>query len=212
MKISARRVIAITTAVSCHLALLGVMLMPVGYTPDIARMPSGPEQSLELRFVPKTHELPRPPTPAPIVPTGKKDARSHVPARQVSNGTPPTAPPSPDKTFVPATSSGTPPAMGDGGFAERLRDAQGSNVVRGVPGSDVRLAPGIQLIDPMNQGVGAAIRNTQRLFGVTDSHCQDVEVWGHLSSEELIARHLTPSDVKRVNEKYHCGSPLGFSF
>jgi hypothetical protein len=64
----------------------------------------------------------------------------------------------------------------------------------------------------MNQGVGAVMRNAQRLFGITDHHCIDVEVWQSLSPEALSARHLSPSDVRGEDEKYNCNRPLGLSF
>ncbi|HEY4091700.1 MAG TPA: hypothetical protein VGN46_09315 [Luteibacter sp.] len=68
------------------------------------------------------------------------------------------------------------------------------------------------MTDPRNQGIGAVMRNAQRLFGVTNKHCIDVEVWSSLSTEELVARHLTPADVKAANAKYECNRPLGLSF
>jgi hypothetical protein len=103
-------------------------------------------------------------------------------------------------------------APADGGFQQRLQEAQHGDAIHGVPGSDVRLAPGITLTDPRNQGIGAVMRNAQRLFGVTSKHCIDVDVWSKLSTDELIARHLTPADVKAANEKYQCNRPLGLSF
>ena len=93
-----------------------------------------------------------------------------------------------------------------------MRDAQTSQGIRGVPGSDRRVVQGIQLTDPMKQGVGAVVRSAQRLFGVTQRHCIDVEVWQQLSPEERIARHLTADDVKNESEKYDCNRPKGLSF
>lgn len=93
-----------------------------------------------------------------------------------------------------------------------MSDAQHSQGIRGVPGSDRRVVQGIQLTDPMNQGIGAVVRSAQRLFGVTNRHCIDVEVWQQLSPEELIARHLTEEDVKNESEKYECNRPKGLNF
>lgn len=101
---------------------------------------------------------------------------------------------------------------GDGGFQQRLLNAQHSQGVRGIPGSDTPISPGIQLTDPMNQGVGAVMRDTQRLFGISNRHCIDVEVWQSLSADELSARHLSPADVRREGEKYNCNRPLGLNF
>ena len=112
---------------------------------------------------------------------------------------------------TPVTGIG-PPSFGDGGFQKRLQNAQRAGDLHGVPGSGIRRAPGLQLIDPMNQGVGAAMRTTQRLFGITDRHCIDVEVWANLNREERIARHISDGDIAAQNEKYHCDRPLGLSF
>jgi len=113
---------------------------------------------------------------------------------------------------LPNVAASTPGNLTDGGFAERLRNAQQGQAIHGVPGSDLRRAPGMQMTDPMNQGIGAVLRNTQRLFGVTNKHCIDVEVWQSLSPDQLVARHLSPADVQRANEKYGCNRPLGLSF
>lgn len=113
---------------------------------------------------------------------------------------------------VPEQLSGTYTNAGDGGFHERLSNAQHLQDIHGVPGSDTRVAPGLELTRPMNQGIGAVMRNTQRLFGIPSRHCVDVEVWQHLSPDELSARHLSPLDVRRETEKYDCNQPLGLHF
>lgn len=100
----------------------------------------------------------------------------------------------------------------DGGFRERLRAAERAGVVRGLPGSDTIYAPGIRLTDPMNQGLGAVMRKAQRAFGIENSHCIDVDVWRHLSPTERSARHISPRDVNRVDEKYRCNDPPGLHF
>jgi hypothetical protein len=102
--------------------------------------------------------------------------------------------------------------MGDGGFGERLRQARHAQDVHGVPGSDVRIAPGIQLTDPMNQGVGAVVRKVQRLFGVPDRHCVDVDAWRRLTPGELAAHDLSPGDLDRIDEKFKCHGPMGLHF
>lgn len=103
-------------------------------------------------------------------------------------------------------------AGGDGGFQERLLNAESSSHIHGIPGSDRRLAPGIKLDDPADQGVGALMRNTQRLFGVTNRHCIDVEVWRSLTPEERIARHISSDEMAKIEEEYKCDKPLGLSF
>ncbi|MFK2905387.1 hypothetical protein ISP17_15595 [Dyella ginsengisoli] len=100
----------------------------------------------------------------------------------------------------------------DGGFAARLHAAQRADVVHGVPGSDATYAPGIHLIDPTDQGIGAVMRTTQRAFGITSRHCIDVDVWKHLSPGQLAARHISPGNVASAEAKYHCDAPLGLHF
>lgn len=97
----------------------------------------------------------------------------------------------------------------DGGFLERLNVAQRSYSVHGVPGSDTTYAPGIHLVDPMEQGAGAVLRTAQRAFGIENAHCIDVDVWRHLTLRELGARHISPDDVDSVDEKYRCNDPPG---
>lgn len=119
--------------------------------------------------------------------------------------------------FVPAEPAARSPSTGeviaeDGGFRQRLLDAQHSSDIHGLPGSDFRLAAGIQLIDPAKQGVGAVMRRAQRLFGIPSRHCIDIDTWKTLTPVELIARHLTPRAVEEANQKYQCNRPLGLSF
>lgn len=116
--------------------------------------------------------------------------------------------PNPTNT-TPQPFPGTNPTIADGGFQQRLDDAQRAGTTHGVPGSDIRRAPAIQLINPMEQGVGAVMRSTQRLFGIPDRHCIDVEVWRSLSQDERNARHVSPSEIKAMDEKYSCNKPMG---
>ncbi len=100
-----------------------------------------------------------------------------------------------------------------GGFSERLRKArQRSRAAPQLPGTSVSRVPGIRLIDRDEQGIGALVRKTQRLFGITNRHCVDIDVWQHLTPNELSARHISPSDVERTLEAHHCNRPLGLSF
>ena len=102
--------------------------------------------------------------------------------------------------------------ISDGGFQERLLKARRAYAVHGVPGSDKTFAPGIHLIDPGKQGVGSVMRHAQRLFGIANRHCIDVDVWRHLTPQELSARHISPGEVDQADEKYQCNRPPGLSF
>lgn len=218
--LSARRVVALAVAIGSHLALLVVLLRPA--TPASAPWVSteGSAATLKLRFIPPSRVVPvPPPTPrlaasTPAVPAPAKmrsSAATHLRTPETASApdTQPASPPSPAATG-PSTSRS--PTIGDGGFRDRVRSAQHAQDVHGVPGSDRTVAPGIALTDPMDQGIGAVVRKAQRLFGVTDPHCIDVDVWLNLSPDELIARHLTAADVDKVSQKYHCNRPPGLNF
>jgi hypothetical protein len=213
-----RRGIAIGIAVSLHLLVLILILRPeIGWRN--AKVDRPDTQRLQLRFlrpqatalrsitVPGLRAIPagmhlhpeqtaRPSKPATI---------EHVPPA-VSMIAEPMATAAP---VIPATDTG---ADGDGGFQERLRQAQQYSVTRDVPGSDASRAPGIRLIDPDTQGVRAVARKVQRLFGITSRHCIDVEVLRNLTPQELGERHISSGDLDRLDEEYHCNQPLGLNF
>jgi len=95
---------------------------------------------------------------------------------------------------------------------DRLHNAQRSYSVHREPGTDTAYAPGVHFVDPMKQGMGAVMRTAQRAFGITSSHCIDVDVWRHLTPQELSARHISLDDVDSVDEKYRCNDPPGLHF
>jgi hypothetical protein len=105
-----------------------------------------------------------------------------------------------------------PGTAGNGGFRDRLSDAQHAQGMRGVPGSDKPVLPGVALTSATDQGVGSVMRSAQRLFGVTNRHCVDVEVWRQLSQGKLKARYLSAVDVEKQAERYNCDRPLGLNF
>jgi hypothetical protein len=76
--------------------------------------------------------------------------------------------------------------------------------VKRLPGSSMAIVPGIHMVDPRTQGVAGAVRAVQALFGVADHHCVDVATWRSLSTEELLARHISPEAVDRTAAAYHC--------
>jgi hypothetical protein len=227
-------------AIASHAGLLVALLPPASFRWVPARIDREPDSTLQLRLVPPTIAVasPAPPAPIPRViarPAAKRQTKAAAAVNSGSTTAPADATKSvtrPDVTPphaattaagtaasgglpaapLPNVAASTPGNLTDGGFAERLRNAQQGQAIHGVPGSDLRRAPGMQMTDPMNQGIGAVLRNTQRLFGVTNKHCIDVEVWQSLSPDELVARHLSPADVQRANEKYGCNRPLGLSF
>lgn len=229
-RISIRRVLALAWAIGGHLGLALSLLRPGAVHPDSVRPtgraadPGTARDALQVRFI----RRPRPlatgrhagarATYKPVVDDRHRVARVQpvAPAPRAAKAAAPTDRPA---LAVPvihgATAAGDLRASSseDGGFRARLRDARRAGSVRGVPGMAAgHYVPGIRLVDPRDQGVAAAMRKLQRAFGITSSHCVDVDVWRHLPPEELAARHLSPRDVDRTAERYHCSEPLGLHF
>lgn len=227
---SACRIFAMVVAIGCHLGLLVLLLRPVARRTDRTPVVDNDATVLHVRLI----SSPRPSSISPAPPAPRPVARSAAPRQAPARET--MSPPAPhfrkigaqpsaeDATHAsrPPVAPETPAARdhyttnqaptGNSDFRERLLDARHAHDVHGVPGSDARVAPGIQLVDPTDQGVGAVMRRAQRLFGVTSRHCVDVEVWRHLTPRELDALHLSATDVKRQAAKYKCDRPLGLSF
>lgn len=198
-------------AIGCHLGLLMLMLRPATHRYDAVSVGKNDMQSLELRFIPVRTQ--RPVASPPVVQRQMPVKHSKPPVVHAvvpTASTAPVSPPVPADARLPSASA--PTSFADGGFQQQLRNAQQSHAAPGIPGSDMRRAPGLQLTDPMHQGIGSVLRSAQRLFGVTNSHCVDVDVLSSLSPEALAERHLSPRDVARMNEKYDCNRPLGLSF
>jgi hypothetical protein len=232
-KMSIRRIVALTITIGCHLGLLIVMLEPTAPRMDTTTETWNEIGSLRIRIISSSRIVPAsppvsttaPPSPPKVavklLPTAPRRVAADLPPKPRSHLSLATPPPSAKAPHPQPTNDGTPateqytdqPAtVGDGGFHQRLLDAERSGEIRGVPGSDRQIVPGIQLADPMTQGVSHVMRQTQRLFGITNHHCIDVEVLKSLTPEDLIARHLTLADVKKEEEKWDCNSPLGLHF
>lgn len=224
---SAHRVAAMAVAISVHIGLIALLLRPAADHREALPPAESDAPTLKLRFIERPRAATAPPVRASLL---SKDLTSGVQQKQTRTVPAPSRPSiSAAAPFAAPTSTRMPPAQAvraaptppnpytsetpatDGGFAERLRNAQHAYDVHGVPGSDKRFVQGIQLTDPMNQGIGSLARRVQRLFGVPNHHCIDVDVWQNLSVDELIARHLTRGDVEKENQKYQCNRPLGLS-
>jgi hypothetical protein len=202
-----------------------LMLRPAIAWQERAAVSGNDARVLELRLIDVPHgpsqraSSPSRPSIAPVVSRrfthSAKSSRAEAVRRVNRNGQQPGA----RRLIGPTLVTGVPDpgpheeaASRDGGFSARLHDARRAYTVRGVPGSDTPYAPGIHLIDPMNQGIGAVVRTIQRAFGIANRHCIDVDVWRHLTPEELSAHYLSPRDVDRVDEKYQCNDPPGLHF
>lgn len=219
---SARRIAVMAVVISCHLGLLVLLLRPIHGDRDRTLITEEDPLVLKLRFIPRlqstaAHLTPPAPQPVALTPRIHKTPAlraSEPPSaeRTAHVTTPPSEPRSINAPTPPNLRLNNQASTSDGGFQERLANAQHSPDVHGVPGSDRPIVPGIHLINPRNQGVGAVMRNAQRLFGITDRHCIDSEVWRHLTQEELKERHLSLHDLDQMDDKYDCNRPLGLSF
>lgn len=222
-RVSFRRILALAVAIGCHVVVLLALLMPA--TPDgaagtVAQMR---DAQIKIRWVPSrspattkpiavssaahttTHStrplLPHATRPEMTRPT-ISDSKADAPSRLVL----------PNTLALPSQHPATSGAVADAGFHDRVRDAQDSRDVRGIPGSDRRIVPDIALTEPRKQGLGSVLRNVQRLFGITQRACIDVDAMRQLTTEELIARHLTQEGLNKQAEKYQCNEPLGLHF
>lgn len=217
---SSYRVTILVVVISCHLGLLLLLLRPVtfyrGTTPVVR---NNYPQVLKLRLF----QPPQASSPRQALPTRRLIAPAVHSHRTLTarSPTPPAVQPAAHVDMQPyeTRSTNAPPvdrneeaSSRDGGFQARLRHAQDAYSVRGVPGSDTPAAPGIHLVDPMQQGIGAVMRTAQRAFGIASRHCIDVDVWRHLTAQALSARHISSDEVDRVDEKYRCNEPPGLHF
>jgi hypothetical protein len=220
---SIRRAVAIAAAAAVHAGLLLALLRPSAYRFDVARARGEPSSTLELRFVDVPPAVATQPTLAR--PSNRKQPRTRQPAPAAIAPHPAPASVQPSATDAPPTppapmaprpgdtmQATIAPPMGDGGFQQRLQAAQHAGDVHGVPGSDIRRAPGLALVDPRTQGVAGTVRTLQRLFGVKEKACVDVDRLGTLTVEELVARHVTPTELKAMIEKNGCNEPPGLHF
>lgn len=220
-RVSSQQVMVLVVVISGHLGLWMLLRRPVTVWQEAAPRRGDGSLVMELRFTHTLHPSPR--TPA-LQTRRSKAVAAHIHAMLLAMSSKPPVvgraahvdrpahgPVSTHdvlRTRLPDASAGE-GSGNDGGFLSRLRKAQRSYSVHGVPGSDTNLVPGIHLVDPMKQGIGAVMRATQRAFGITSSHCIDVDVWRHLTPQELSARHISPDHVDRVSEKYGCNDPPG---
>ncbi|HUW52027.1 MAG TPA: hypothetical protein VMV99_01215 [Rhodanobacter sp.] len=211
-----RRGVALGAAISFHIAVLMLVLRPAINEPGAATERRSNHQALQLRLLRRqvsstahgvmpAWQAIAPAMHARAKPAPRPSLATTLPATSLSAL-------KADAADTPTVTPGSQSTIGDGGFHERLLQAQRAYAIHGVPGSDTPFVAGIPLIDPKAQGVGAAVRRMQRLFGIASRHCIDVDVWRHLTPRELSARHVSPDEVDRVDHENHCNRPAGLSF
>lgn len=213
---SGRRVTVMVVVISCHLGLLLLLLRPAIYDRSTTLVARNNPFVLKLHFIRQPQSTStRLALPATLRVQRTPSMRAPEPpptARATHAAAPPPETSSASTARTPDQDTDNDASTRDGGFQERLRNAQHSHAVHGVPGSDTPFVSGIRLVDPMSQGIGAVMRKAQRLFGVTNRHCVDVEIWRQLTPQELSARHISPDAVDKADEKYDCNRPPGLSF
>ena len=160
--VSTRRVVALVVTVGCHLFLLMVLLRPAVPRADMSLGAESEDAELKVRFIPLSRLTPTPPlsseprlvTPPPFVPQEVPvKERLPLPAQRLTQVVP--TPSAADATnaniapppVAPDQHTSNQLLRGDGGFRDRLLNAQHSQDIRGVPGSDRSIAPGIALTD-----------------------------------------------------------------
>jgi len=200
--------VAFALAFAVHILLVLLVAQAMREIPCHAVYRQIAVQPIQLRLSEALPMPAAPPLPPPPAAPPRRSDDTPTPTAAVE--------PTPPAALNAATPRNAPaPAMdtiGDGGFQERLRAAHRAGTIRRLPGTGESRVPGIHLIDPAQQGVSHATRQLQRLFGITRNPCVDVDVWRHLSTHELLAKHLTPDDVEQVAAKNDCERPAGLSF
>lgn len=217
-----RRVAVLVVVAGCHLALLLLVSGPAVRDQDASTAVENNPLAIRLRFFrqqkPPLHTAIAPPSrqvsrvPAVLAKISKKPKESLAPQRSSPVSAPPRETFGTDTPSIASQHSLNQGAAGDGGFQQRLLNAKSSYAAPRLPGADTPIVTGVQLADPMSQGIGAVMRNTQRLFGIKSSHCIDVDTWRRLTPQELSARHISPYDVDKTDEKYACNAPPGLHF
>jgi hypothetical protein len=94
--------------------------------------------------------------------------------------------------------------VGGSRFDASLRAAQQHAPIVHLPGSSRPIVAGLHMVDPRSQGVSGAVRMLAGLFGATDPHCVAVDSWRSLTTQEMLDRHISPSEVDRMAEEYRC--------
>lgn len=222
MRESRARVALLVVVISCHLALLVLVSGPTHYAPDRMSGMQSNSAAIALRFfrprrpiflhvpVPsQTHSVPKLQRPMRRSKSRAKPSTAQRIAPDVAPASETYRTSTPNPTNVYSLNEGS---LRDGGFQGRLLRAKPAYGTPRLPGSEAPVVTGIQLTDPRRQGVGAAMRNAQRLFGIRSRQCIDVDAWRSLTPQQLSARHISPGEVDKMDERYACNAPPGLHF
>lgn len=207
---SGRRIAVCVVVAGIHLGLVMLLLrapvpsraQPVGATPA--------RDMLRIRFLPR--ELPRlARMPPPIFLPRAPQRTVHRANTVVRVATTIAAAPTAAYPSTPVEPHNETPGqaatyIAGGGFLERAARHAPPDYVH-LPGSSQPIVRGLHMVDPRYQGIAGAVRIAQSILGAVNPHCVDVDVWRGMSVKEQLDRHMSPDQVEKTAEKFHCGPP-----
>lgn len=206
------RVAVMAAVLLIHAGFVVLLLWPAGtWRWRGAMRPSARSDALSLRFIALPPAVPVPPRMRvlppvrALVPTHRSRIAAAVAAQRPKPRPPPVS--GADVPLSPVDDTrGTAPDYipGGGRFAADPGFAR-DNVH--LPGSaqPVHGMPVFRMVDPKMQGIAGAVRTVQRLFGIPDRHCVDVDAWRGMTTSERIARHIDDERIDETAARYHCG-------
>lgn len=210
---SPSRSIGLAFAMSGHLALLLLLLGPVGPPTQQEKLllPQPKGGTLSARLISRAlpaKALPATPLEPPRTPPIR--VRSALPrtARAMNPMVVAPAPPATTTTKTPAPYSDHASDYVSGGrsFSGALLPSV-SPSARLPGGARVDGAPAIRMIDPRSHGMAGVARFLLGLTGAADPACVDADAWSTMSEEERIARHTSAADVTRIVIDHNCPLP-----
>lgn len=188
---------------AAHLLGLMVAMLPAAYWPPWLADAGPRHQALQLHFLLPSPAQPLPSNPA-ATPTRPVMAviKGHRSTRVVRSA-PTVRPTTPGLNLaLPQQPAGY--VAGGAEFQRRLEHADRALPVAHLPGSAVPLVAGLPFADPKTQGIAGVARTLQRLFGLPNSHCIDVDVWQNMTRQERLKRHISMDEVDRVEVENGC--------
>jgi hypothetical protein len=201
------RVATMVAVLLIHAGFLVLLLLPAGaWRWRASKRATVRMDVLSLRFIAMPPKLPaRPRRPAPRrapAPSHRSGAAASVVAQKRTN-----RPPAPEhevpslRKVTAGNTLGYVPGGGrfaaDPGYArDNVHLPGGTQPVHGMPV--------FRMVDPKMQGIAGAVRRVQRLFGVPDSHCVDVDVWRHMTVAERLAKHIDDARIEQTAADYQC--------
>lgn len=210
--VSGPRIVVFVVVTGLHLALVMLLLR----APSSARraLPIGAKATgsvLQVRFL--RHQLPKamlPPAPAPpLLPLPRQEVTIKTPlpgASRNRKAAPATAHVAREvDTDIVATDTAVTYIAG-GGFLKRASSDARPDPTH-LPGSSQPIVKGLHMADPRYQGIAGAVRVAQSIVGAVNPHCVDVDVWRGMSVAEQLDRHMSPDQVEKTAEEFHCGPP-----